>query len=271
MTQNLPIYTTSTIQISPWAQIGPLGGSSVTGGSGGAGGITISTMGTGGTGLSGSPFIKTYQITEIQEDVLALSCAWYRIRKNKVKVSISHLLDNDLFLSVQPEDRELAATIRNYYKQKLVYWTLKEIRLTPFRQDLHNFVETDGKKFIEKILPLVFRLPEFYHYDIQFDELRQSFEIYNPNLGDAVSFTKPMVPAKRLTKNNKYLRVTEYWLRDVNNFPVLIVIPAKNVLQHLWDREFNKPEVPIMGNGSCSYRDGWAYLQLGSNWSMYDI
>ena len=58
------------------------------------------------------PYVKRYTISESTEDLLALSTAWYRIRKNKelsAQPIITTLTDPNLFKCITEEDRVFAA------------------------------------------------------------------------------------------------------------------------------------------------------------------
>ena len=115
--------------------------------------------------------VKKYEIFEVSQDLLVLSTCWYRLRKEKKASNISKLTDNTLFINIIDEDRIFAGTIRDYYSKKILVWKLKNNRLTSFRQDLSEFINTDGKKFKETMMPLAYRLPEFYEYDIEFEKI----------------------------------------------------------------------------------------------------
>ena len=107
------------------------------------------------------------------EDSLVLSCAWYRLRNNfnnKVNMPNS-LFDYNLLDQILEVDRLLAYNIRDYFSKKIMVWKLKNMELTTFREDLNEFIHSDGLLIKEKMIGLIFRLPEFYHYDITIDEI----------------------------------------------------------------------------------------------------
>ena len=121
-----------------------------------------------------NPYVKQYKVNESAEDLLALSVAWFRLRKNRTLTPypmIESLTDENLFKSLTEEDRLMANTIRDYYSKKIMVMALKEIKLTKFREDLSKFIHSDGKLFVDDMLPLVFRLPEFYEYDTAFADM----------------------------------------------------------------------------------------------------
>jgi hypothetical protein len=114
---------------------------------------------------------KRYEVFELKEDVLVLSATWKRLRnEKKFQGSISKLVDHTLFSEIQPEDREQANSIRDYYSKKVMMLKLKGKRLTNFREDLNSFIHSDGTMVKEGMFPLVYRLPEFYEYDRTIDD-----------------------------------------------------------------------------------------------------
>lgn len=215
-------------------------------------------------------FVKKYEVIETTEDLLALSCAWYRIRKNGasqngIVPNISTLLSPDLFKSITTEDRTNANTIRDYYSKKIMFWTLKEQRLTQFRQDLSEFLHGVSTKFVEKTLPMVYRLPEFYEYDSSFDEVRLLFNssIDNHHRGHSKSsVSTTLTPVARFSRNTRRVNVKEYWLKDNMNVAYRFVLDPKNPLINLWEREFSKSEINLTVNLVCDSRDDFNFYQI---------
>ena len=256
---------------------------------------TITLSGIGGTGASGiyaqslssitldeaytnvfkaplqSEYVKRYEVIETTEDVLALSVAWKRLRDNResTPVYINSLLTVGLFQQVTNEDREHANTIRDYFSKKIMMWTLKEVRLSSYRQDLSEFIHGDGKKITEKMLPLAFRLPEFYEYDIEFDQFKQNINI---NINDFKNHkiqqkTVLLKPVKSFFKSNKRTKQFEYWLKDSNDNAYMIPIEPKNPLKHIWDSLFMNQQLHISGTIGTSQADDLQYYKV-NNWKL---
>jgi hypothetical protein len=212
-------------------------------------------------------FVKKYEVIETTEDLLALSCAWYRIRKNPNKTpyvgNISSLISPDLFRQVTEEDRVNGNTVRDYYSKKIMMWTLREKRLSQYRQDLNAFLHGDSKKVVERTLPLVFRLPEFYEYDVKFDEVKQEFtrEINNNTQGVTNLTLTPVIKFQRSVRKTK---ISEYWLKDAQGYAYQFVIDPNNSLAGLWEKEFSKPEINIVVNIAINKysRDDLHFFQI---------
>jgi hypothetical protein len=211
--------------------------------------------------------VKKYQIVETTEDLLALSTTWKRLRderqltnENGFLVPTS-LIDNTLFHSVTNADRDLAGEIRDFYSKKIVYWKLKDIPLSQFRQAMSEFIHTDGKHFKEEILPLVYRLPEFYEYDIQFEELSRQHNQSLPVVNKASGFagTKTLTLVKTLVVNKKRLKRKEYWFTDTNDNLVLIPIESSNSLMSLLDLVSKNP-IRVEGKFQSRTTDHTEYL-----------
>jgi len=217
-----------------------------------------------------TPFVKKYQIVETIEDVLVLSCVWYRLRQSGfIPETIENLLSSVLFKNIKPEDIELSKNIRDYYSKKLMMLTLRSTRgMSSFRKDLSAFLQSDGLKFTESVLPMVYRLPEFYHYDMEFDVIQRDF------VKEIPAFTlhhtlfsrgiQHLLPIKALNKNTKYVKCVEYWLTDDTGCAYVIPLDPKNPLLPLWDREFTKAKINIQGKLHPKYRDNLQYYQLHS-------
>ena len=121
----------------------------------------------------------------ITEDILLLSVVWQRLRQDRdlavrngniqgpvtIPSSPTSITDGVLFNNITSSDRTKAEKIRDYYSKKIVWWTLNDIRLSNFRQDLKKLIQSDGKVFQENMKALAYRMPEFYDYDTVFDEM----------------------------------------------------------------------------------------------------
>lgn len=238
-----------------------------------------SLNGAQGSGYSGSlnfdeytirPDVKKYEVYEISVDLLALSVCWARYRKQKndstppfLQPSITKLLDSELFRLVSEEDVTQANIIRDYYSKKIMVWKLKNISLTNFRNDLNTFIHSDGKTFKETMLPLVYRLPEFYEYDVEFEKM--SFE-YNKEVKQQETIhaqeKKHLTFIKHLTVNSKRNKRKEYWFSDSYNNLVTFSVEVNNPLVSLLDITLKNNDVDVVGRYKKSLRDGNEYLKI---------
>jgi hypothetical protein len=223
-------------------------------------------------------YVKKYEVFETTEDVLALSVTWHRLRSllsNKIDILANPndrpttLTDGILFREIIQEDRDKANVIRDYYSKKLVVLTLREQRLTKFRKDLSTFIHGNSKVVKEELMPIIYRLPEFYEYDIGFDEmvreLNTRFEF--PEHTQAWSGTKTLTPVKKFVVKHKTNKFSEYWLKDDDNKLCKIEIPLDNKLNHLWEHFFEQDSVPLEGLYKHMERDGISYFHL-KNWEI---
>lgn len=212
------------------------------------------------------PDIKKYEVYEISQDLLALSVCWARLRKERKEnigvqlyVPISKLLDSELFRQVNTDDITHANTIRDYYSKKIMMWKLKSVELTSFRKDLNTFIHSDGQTFKETMVPLVYRLPEFYEYDIEFEKM--SFE-HNKEIRQLSTPNKELKFVKKLFVNHKRVKRSEYWFSDSHNNLVNINFDVNNPLLSLLDTTLNKGSITLDGPYTKRNRDGTEYLRL---------
>ena len=225
-----------------------------------------------------STYVKKYEVFETTEDILALSVTWQRLRP-----LISHginniinpgdrptkLTDAVLFKEMIQEDRDKAERIRDYYSKKLMVITLREQRMSKFRKDLSTFIHGDNKVVKEEMMPLIYRLPEFYEYDIGFDEmftdLNKQFE-HQPKLtigSDSIT----LIPLRKFVVKLRTSKFSEYWLKDSENKAYKIEIPIENKLNHLWEHFFEQDSIPLTGYLKHMERDGISYFHL-KNWEI---
>jgi hypothetical protein len=220
--------------------------------------------------------VKKYEVFETSEDILALSVTWHRLRLpgNHIINTIrpTTLTDNILFTEINQEDRNRADIIRDYYSKKLMVMTLRGQRISKFRKDLNTFIHGDCKIVKEEMMPLIFRLPEFYDYDIQlqemFSDLNKQFEdTEDQAYGAAYGGKKILKPMKKFVVKLRTNKFSEYWLKDDDNKAYKIEIPIENKLNHLWEHFFEQESIPLQGYFRYMERDGINYFHL-KNWEI---
>jgi len=210
--------------------------------------------------------VKKYEVYEISQDLLALSVCWSRLRnsreENQPFVTITKLLDGELFKLVTEDDIVRANVIRDYYSKKIMVWKLKNIKLTQFREDMNTFIHSNGKTFKENMMPLVYRLPEFYEYDIEFEKM--SFE-YNKEVKRQESIhvieRKHLTFIKSLSVNTKRLKKIEYWFSDNHNNLVQMNIDTANPLHSLLEKVITG-NIELVGRYVIRNRDGYEFLKV---------
>lgn len=210
-----------------------------------------------------STHYKKYEIYESSEDLLALSCAWYRLRKENNTSSfhgISKLLDKQLFSFVNEEDRVLANNIRDYYSKKIMLWKLKSIMLTSFRQDLNEFIHSDGLKFKETVFGLAYRLPQFYFYDLKLDTIfRDTNRLPKEKLKGIETKTLRYIDSTEVDR--KTLKRNEYWFADEEDNVVTVYLVPNNPLLKLWEQLIKNP-ITLTGLYYNKQKDDHEFYQL---------
>jgi len=223
--------------------------------------------------------VKKYEVFETTEDILALSVTWHRLRP-LVSHGINNIInpgdrptkltDEILFKQMTQEDRERANVIRDYYSKKIMMFALRGQHLTKFRKDLSTFVHGDSQVVKEEMMPLVYRLPEFYDYDIELEEMFRDLNTTFQGSRIASAKILSLTPIKKFTVKRKSRKFVEYWLKDENNIAYKIEIDTSNELLHLWDHFFEKKSVTLDSISKFTERDGIGYNKL-FKWSITDF
>lgn len=227
-----------------------------------------STLSGPSISLSGLSFdyqshVKKYQVCEIEQDLLALSTTWHRLRKSQALGGHNHgitsLTDLTLTKHVTQIDHDKAAQVRDYYSKKIMMWKLKEQKLSKFREDMNLFIHSDGKIFREDMQPLAYRLPEFYEYDSEFDTLTSEFNKYVKQKEPHMYSKKTLTLAKTFVVGKKYSKRKEYWFSDESNDLVHMSFTTDNPLLTLLDM-YTKQPITVDAIYSKRYRDNSEYL-----------
>lgn len=212
------------------------------------------------------PHVKTHKVYEIAQDLLSIAVCWKRLRNEKDSgahphLYINNLLDQELFKLVTVEDIARAASIRDYYSKKIMLITLTtDMPLTSFKKDLSHFISSDGKIFKEEMLPLVYRLPEFYEYDLAMGDIIQQSKSISPQLQK----NQFLFLNKLYTTIRKIKRV-EFWFLNHESVPCRLRLDATNIL------------IPVLENtiksspGSVFTSTGRLDKRLGENYWYLDF
>jgi hypothetical protein len=215
--------------------------------------------------------IKKYEMYEVGEDALVLSTTWKRLRDEK-RSGTSRLLDGTLFKEITSADRESAANIRDYYSKKIMMLKLKSNRpISKYREDLNAFIHGDGKTIRSDTIGLIYRLPDFYQFDKEIEDVfmtvNKKVEV-NPRIASSATFT----PLKRVERKTKSQNVVQYWMREqLTNNAAMICIPAKNPLEGVWNSIFNGTQNLSLNYTKSTQRlDEVEYMAL-SKWDLTKI
>jgi len=221
--------------------------------------------------FSNTPYAKKYEVFETTEDILALSVTWHRLRP-LISQGISNIInpsdrptkltDSILFRELIQEDRDKANVIRDYYSKKLMMINLRGQRISNYRKDLSAFIHGNSKIVKEEMMPLIYRLPEFYEYDTKTDEMFRSLDSRFEDSKIAFSSIKTFSPVEKFIVKRKSGKYNEYWLRDERNRPCRIEIEHSNQLLHLWEYFFEKNSLTLDCVSKFEERDSIAFYKI---------
>lgn len=205
---------------------------------------------------------KEPEVFQSPVDLLVLSATWFRIRKENLQVEegVSSLTDASLLSFVKAEDYDLANTVRDHFSKKIMLWALKDVALSKFRKDLQAYINSDGITHTTDVLPLVFRLPEFYFYDLTFGKLKSEFNLEGSRRpGNSV---EKLTSVKYLARKLKSTYKHEYWFKNDKKEAFLVVIDHLNCCKPLWDREFNSGSISLVCTKYPAIQDDVPYYKV---------
>jgi hypothetical protein len=201
-------------------------------------------------------------------DPLAQSVAMYLNKQNGYKIgglrgSLGPIKEQAAEKLITDDDHQIAGQIRDYYSKKIMMWNLLGHPLTNFRQDLSAFIHlNDFSEVPDRMLPLIYKLPEFYFQDIKLEDVLWKCVKFNGAAIGERNGVKKLTYLDSITKKSKskLLATTEYWFHDENKYPVLIRL-QQNPLSQFWEKiiqdhyEGNKPlTMHAKSYGTCKYR-----------------
>lgn len=221
-----------------------------------------------------STFTKREQIIEVSPiDLLVLSITLHRMHKLNSSFKSFSITDPLLHPHIIQEDYEMAETIRKFYSQRIMMWSILGTQLTKFRSDLSAFIHSDGKRYQEKSIPLVCCIPSFYEYDTAIEYMRNQIKLQYPVVNTDPIYTrlvqgKTLTTLSRLTRKNASKSIVEFWFNDSVGMLHFISLDAKNPLLPLWEQEFNSTkQMTIVADTKARTIDGFSHYVL-ENWKL---
>lgn len=203
--------------------------------------------------------------------LLQASQAWYRIRSgNDIKMrAFSSIDEPQLQAMVTISDRERAQEIHEYYSQKLLMLYLTDVPLTTFRKELYQLLTTETTT--SEFFPMLYRLPEFYEYDLQFSCMKKHMTGQRSGGEYWVSRYRkstPLHPIKSITRRLKKGIQHEYWFTDVNLGAVKLTLDDNNGCKPLWDQAFSRSNMNvIVKSATIRNQDGLHYADV-TKWTL---
>ena len=117
----------------------------------------------------------------------------------------------------------------------------------------------------EDMKPLVYRLPEFYDYDIEFDEMMSNHTMTSPQVERSQKVTKNLSFVKQLSKTKKRHGATtvtkEFWFSDDYNNLNCIPVNKDNPLLTLMEKHVRLP-FSVSGLSVKKVRDNREFFVL---------
>lgn len=211
-----------------------------------------------------NPYVKKQQVYELNEGLVTLSVAWNRFRKLRNEqdkstygLRIESMTSKDLFEFVIDEDRKVADQIKNYYSKKFMLLKLKNIHFSQYRNDLNELIHGEDTKVTEPQIPLAYYLPDFYEYDLEFDELLSTHNKEVIKKGQQ----KNIKLLKIFSVKRKRRRRTECWFTDEDNNLINLNTDINNPLLSLLELHAKKPML-VNGSFVTRKRDDYEYFEM---------
>lgn len=210
--------------------------------------------------------MEEFQIspTKYMCDPLILSCVRYRLPEKHYSFT-----SFDIEKDITEEDKVMASAIRKYYLGELMKMGLTGKPVSKFRQDLAVFISEVKTELSSESEGMVYKLPEFYQYDLEVDAIPEKYEVLSANENHVYpgSFTlEPLFKHMRRTRKDSCF---QYWFKTTQNLALCITIEKSNKLLKLWDQLFDsktyitlvdlKPKVISKGNFSFIYLNNWSW------------
>jgi len=205
-------------------------------------------------------------------DPLLLSCVLYRLTTNPVD-GVNHeaisITESELLHShVTSQDQILADTVRNHYNNKIMLTVLRGDRVTKFRGELSQYLRNDFRKDDHYAVPtnylgMLYKLPFFYHYDLEVNEVFGSaYHTLKSNVLNYEDDAKKLTFIKKIKSYRKGHHPNEYWFRDEKDDRIVLTVEARNSLSVLFENYLNDhKEIVVRGEFRAARKDTLEYYR----------
>lgn len=174
------------------------------------------------------------------DDPIALSCASWRMDQQ----GLGSYVDLNT-VTVESEDRVLAAQVRKHFLDKLTLQKLRGGSQSQFRTKLGAFL-VGNHELTKDEIGLLYRLPYFYHEDQcvqQVMDQTHQVELLNP----AADATMTLTGVQKIWRHRRTGQATQFWFRNQHNWPVELVVLHTNPLHGVIDSLYDMGAFKICG------------------------
>ena len=192
--------------------------------------------------------------------LLVIACGAYRLANQQPSKNYS--LEAFPIKEIKEVDFQLAEKIKDYYSKKLAWLKLKGKNLTKFRKDLSvflygNFQDKTGRYCTpDTFTGMAYRLPYFYHYDIEVDEMfdKDNFEFLPFNGTKVLTFIKCL---RRVNRRQVFM---DYFFHDEHYFKYCIALSKDNPCLDLYNTVISKYPITVSGHFTIIKHDHMYYV-----------
>lgn len=155
-----------------------------------------------------------------------------------------------------------AIKIKKYYRNKFMIKSLKDnASLSQYRQHLYNYVDNnDPYTIFKNDIPMIVKLPDFYEEDTMMDDMVKKYQMTSDDYRRTGTDTVELFPLEKSRRKTRHSDNFYYWFRDSDNLIYRISLDTKNVLMHLFDREFQKPSLHVFSTFCATRTRGQDYV-----------
>jgi len=204
---------------------------------------------------------------DTSEDLITLSVTLQRMQRTNHNLNYIELTHPSVAESVTDIDRAKADKIRDYYQKKFLYLTLQGQHITKWRKDLQSLLSNSTNKYTENFLGMAYKLPYFYAYDIEIDEIFIS--VYAKVENQERSGLKCLKFIRKIPNEQKHERSIEYWFTDNNGDKYMMFFSKDNLLIPLFDKLVDEGNININGTYIKRRKDNREFF-IASKYSFND-
>lgn len=215
------------------------------------------------------PLDKNSTLIVVGGDTLAISVAGHRISNGGFVINDS--------IVPQPQDVEVAEKIADHFRKQIMVTELRTGRLSPFQAAVRAYLDSDRTSYRLSQTGLIYRLPQFYYRDIEFNKMVDQHYWGSPDKSTIVGLIKSgklssKLVVKPISKHpHSQSNGWGYWFKEVDTgAAVSLRIPSNNTLLWMWEHYFLSGNTMTLFSEHVSVKQhpaDVAYVSL-YNWRM---
>jgi hypothetical protein len=146
------------------------------------------------------------------------------------------MFTNAIYHSISRDDVDTAKKIRDHYEQRFMVARLANESLGGYHEKMLILLHTNQYEIHESHIKILYKLPEFYEYDMELIKLTSHLNNYvTRKLPYSKEIELKLSYVGKIYRSTRMGKYYDYWFSNEHGEPVKIPVEKSNILCSWWD------------------------------------